>query len=125
MAESTDWITPGAEVLVYTDAMPGYSRNVRFSTIAKVAKKSFTVEGENVRFSMDQQEHRPRSSWTASTRRVVPRDSDKAHAEVSAARARGLTLKARAAVEKWERRRTRENRLAAIAALQAVEQDDE
>lgn len=121
--KSTDWIVAGAKVLVFTDAMPGYPRSVTRSTIEKVAKRSFTVEGEHVRFSIDRQEHRPRNSWTASARCVVPLDSDKARAEIAAANSRNRVLAARNAVEKWERNRTRESRLTAIEALQAIDDD--
>lgn len=124
-AQKPTWLVPGAKVVVFNDTLPGYSRSVRVSTVNKVATKSFTVDGEQVRFSIGQQKHRTGSSWTSSARCVVPFDSDAARTELANARARDLTYAARDAVEKWERNRTRENRLAAIAALQAIETDEE
>lgn len=121
--KSTDWIVPGAKVLVFSDTPPGYSRGIRTATIEKVAKKSFTVEGEHVRFSIDRQEYRPTNSWTASARCVVPLDSDEAKSEMAAAESRSRVIAARSAVKEWERNRTRENRVAAIKALQAIDDD--
>lgn len=123
--QKPDWLVAGAKVVVFNDALPSYSRNVRVSTIAKVATKSFTVDGERVRFSIAKQQHHSGNAFLSQTRCVVPFDSDTARAELATARHRQLVFTARDAVQKWERKRTRENRLAAIAALQAIETDEE
>lgn len=121
--KSTDWIKPGAKVVVFT----AYSRgdeNPRVTTIAKVAKKSFTVETDGLRYSIDQQLTAIQGGSWGWRRKAVPFDSDEARSLLERARHKDLIWTARMAVEMWEKKRTRENRLAAIAALQAVEVDE-
>lgn len=123
-AQRPDWLKPGAEVVVWTD---GYGRRVLHvtrATVAKVAQKSFTVEGVTDRFDIRTMTAKGGGAWDRG-RSVAPADSDQAKAVLESARHQRLTYKARAAVEAWEKKRTRETRLAAIAALQAVEVDEE
>lgn len=125
MTESLDWITPGTKVVAYTEGSISRDESPTVTTIAKVAKKSFTVaEGREPRFSIDRQESaRQGGSW-GWTRKVIPFDSDEARRMLKREHDRRRIYEARVAVEKWERKRSRENRLAAIEALQAIEVDE-
>lgn len=123
MEDVSDWIKPGAAVVLYNTGGAGTSRNVTTSAIAKVAAKSFTVESEATRFPIDRLAVSQGGSW-GWTRHVVPADSDKA-LEVLAEDARQRAeARARTAVDQWLRQRTPETRRAAIVALQALEQHE-
>lgn len=125
MTGSLDWITPGAKVVVYTEGGISRDENPTVTTIAKVAKKSFTVSKDvEPRFSVDRQESALQGGTWGWRRKVVPFDSDEARQMLKREQDRRRIYRARAAVEKWERMRSRENRLAAIAALQAIEVDE-
>lgn len=117
---STDWITPGAEVILYSIGGASQRLNVARTRIKRVATKSFTVEREHEpRFSLDRQEAREGGTW-GWTRHCVPADSDKAREVIAAHNRAALLSEAKAAVDEWQKRPTRDNRLAAIAALQKV-----
>lgn len=116
-----EWLVPGAPVVLYSEGGTSSSRGVQTSRVVKVAKQSFTVESEpHRRFRIDTCSSRGPGTWDA-TRYVVPLDSDRARTELEGARRRLLASKARNAVDEWLSKRTRTTRLAAIAALQAVE----
>ncbi|MEV8610249.1 hypothetical protein AB0383_20380 [Amycolatopsis sp. NPDC051373] len=121
--ETPDWIKPGTPVVVYVESHRNEDPQPRTTTIAKVAKLSFTVEGfTNARFKIADQRSRQGSTWSFWHYVAVPADSDEA-SKVKQTTARLKTgYRARDAVDAWRRDRTRENRLAAIAALQAVEE---
>jgi hypothetical protein len=125
VTESTDWIKPGEKVVTYTYGGVSRSENPSVTLIAKVAAKSFTLENDSLRYSIDRQESPRQGGTWGWTRKVVPFDSDKAREVLEREKHERRMSRARATVDAWERMRTRENRLAAIAALQAVEQDDE
>lgn len=116
----TDWITPGAEIVVYSRRSDG-SSHPRKTTVKTRAKQSFTVEGIGDRFKLDTLETKPTDGWTRRRWVVVHPDSEQARSLFDAARKADLQFKARTTVEAWQKDRTRENRLAAIEALQAVE----
>lgn len=123
--KSTDWIVPGAKVVCYYETFGSKPRHVKVTTIARVAKKSFTVEepGEP-RFSLDDQSARVGGTWDSRTRYCVPYDSEEAQREFAYVRDLRAMGQARAACEAWLRSRTRENRHEAIAALQRVQNDE-
>lgn len=116
---STDWITPGAEVVTYST---GSNRDVRRQAIEKVAKRSFTVT-DGSRFPIDSLQRHEGGTWGRSVH-VVPADSETALEELAGAVRRRLMDDASRAVDEWVRNRTRENRLAAIVALQAIDDDE-
>ena len=118
----TDWIKPGTEVVLYNTGGSGTSRNVRRTTIKKVAAKSFTVSAEDVRFPVDRLSVSQGGSW-GWTRHVTPADSENARELLAEAARQAADRRARSAVDDWVRSRTKANRLAAIAALQAIEGD--
>jgi hypothetical protein len=91
--------------------------------VGKVHKRYFTVTYpafSDLRFSLDQQIHRGSGMWAVTTH-VFPLDSDQARASLDAARRRELISAAKSACDSWQRNPSRERRLAAIEALQAVE----
>lgn len=125
MTESADWITKGTKVVVYTEGGVSRQENPTVTTIEKVAQKSFTVsEEKEPRFSIERRESAMQGGAWGWRRKVIPFDSDEARRMLKREQDRLLISKARAAVEKWQRLRSRENRLAAIAALQAIEVDE-
>lgn len=124
MNADTNWITPGAEVLVYTSLGRNESTHPVKTTIKRVAAKSFSVTAENEpRFDLEDQRspQQGRSSWSGHYRRVVPIDSDEAREVIAAENRLRIRNRARKAVDAWIKDRTRDSRLAAIAALEAVE----
>lgn len=117
----TDWIVAGAEVFVYSVGGMSGLTNSRRTRIKKVATKSFSVEADNEpRFSVDRQEAREGGEW-GWTRRVVPIDSATAREVLAQEHTLRVLNRARNAVDTWRRSVNRTNRLAAITALQAVE----
>lgn len=112
-----DWLVPGAKVVVHSSY--GGTQRASRAEVAKVAVHSFTVTGSPIRFRIDDQKH-----YDDTTRRltqVVPEDSPEGQKLLAASRRRMKTKRARDACQEWAREGTRETRLAAIAALQAVE----
>jgi hypothetical protein len=114
------WLIPGAEVVVYND---GNSPAVRVTTVLKVAKLSFTVNGEDTRFRVARQDARQGGTW-GWTRRCVPVGSDKAAQILDQHRRDKLMARARAACNDWLSVRDPENLDAAIEALQALKDDE-
>lgn len=115
-----EWLTPGAEVVVYND---GPSPAVRVTTVLKVAKLTFTVKGEDTRFRVSRQDARQGGTW-GWIRRCVPVGSDKAAQILDQHRRNKLMTRARAACDDWLRLLDPENLDAAIAALQALKDDE-
>lgn len=121
MADTPEWLVPGAAVLAYSTGGQSQRTNSAKTTVKKVAAKSFTVEREKEpRFDLGTQSAREGGTW-GWTRRVVPADSDTAREVLAAERGRRLVYAADAAFDAWQRDRSPANRAAAIAALQAVE----
>ena len=118
-----DWLKPGAEVVIWTDDYGRRVLNVTHAKVAKVAQKSFTVEGTSDRFDVQRMTAKGGGAWDRA-RHVAPVDSEKAKAVLEESRQQQLTYRASAAVDQWNKKRTRENRLAAVTALQAVEVDE-
>lgn len=125
---TTDWIKPGAAVVLYDTAARRDSRDVVQTTIKRVAGKSFTVDDRRgeIRFPIDRLRVRQGGGMLASswTRHVVPAGSDTAREVLAEAAMQRAENAARNAVDAWERDRSRENRHAAIAALQALDEHD-
>lgn len=113
----TDWIKPGAAVVVYQTTNRNPARTAKKTTIDRVAKLSFTVaDGE--RFKIDTLESKAYGdTWSRYYYRCVPGDSDKARQLLVEQRRLFLEYKALEACEQWTRDRTEANRLAAIEAL--------
>lgn len=118
-----DWLKPGAEVVIWTDDYGYRVLHVKRTKVAMVAQKSFTVEGTSDRFDVQRMATKGGGAWDRE-RHVAAVDSEKAKAVLEESRQQQLTHRAWAAVDQWNKKRTRENRLAAIAALQAVEVDE-
>lgn len=127
-ADHPDWVKPGAEVVLYTSGNPGAPRNVVKTTIAKVTPTTFTVAAQDEprfrfqsrRFTGPGFDVRQGGTW-GWRRIVVPLDSEAARNEMARATRVHRESEARTAVEVWQRNRTRDNRLAAIKALGALE----
>lgn len=120
--EAPDWIAPGTPALV----IAGRERClVTEVSIAKVYKRYFTVSGppySDKRFRLDRQTTPSGDSWTPDPV-VVPLGSPRAERALAAARRRAMVADAVSACDAWMRSKTRTNRLAAIHALQAVEDE--
>ena len=117
----TDWIQPGAEIVVYSREL-GRDSAPRKTTVKTRAKQSFTVEGIDKRFSLDKMETKPNGSWMlASTWAALHPNDDYARKLFETDRKQRLVSHATIAVGNWQRDRTRKNRLAAIEALKQVE----
>jgi hypothetical protein len=119
------WLVKGAEVLAYTETYSdGRYRHPVITKIKKISTRSFTLEAEDEpRYSLIDCSCTQRDSWSAGTRYVVPLTSDQARYEIRREKERSQMKLTRYAVEVWRRSPTGENRLAAIAALQAIEND--
>lgn len=122
--ERPDWLKPGAEVVIWTDDYGRRAIGVTRTKVAKVAQKSFTVEATTERFDIRSMASKGVGAWDRG-RFVAPAGSEKAKAVLEEVRHQQLTSRARTAVDTWNKQRTRWSRLAAIAALQAVELDEE
>ena len=120
----TSWIKPGTPVVIYrknrrlSEAMPIET------SIKRLANKSFTVDWQDIRFNTERLES-PRfggsfSSWTYS---VTPAGSELARDLLAAGQVLRVVAHARSAVDQWTKTRSREDRLAAIEALQAIEEN--
>ncbi len=118
------WVTPGAPVLV----IRGYrAPTITETTINKVHKRYFTVDlrwANDLRFPLDTQTHRTAGTWSCETR-VILLDSDEARTMLETQRRRDLVNTALEACDQWRRNRSQDNRVAAIVALQSVEDGDQ
>ena len=118
--ETPAWIEPGAPVLVISGRD---GQNVARTEIAKVHKRYFTVTHRayvDSRFSLERQEARSADIWTMNPL-VVPVDSPRGREVLEEVRRRRLVRNAEQACTDWLRKQSRDSRLNAIAALQAVE----
>lgn len=122
--ERPDWLKLGAEVVIWTDTHGDDVRGVTTTTVTKVWMKTFAVEDHADKFEIDGMRSKPKGTWTRGYF-CAPAGGDEAKEVLEKLRRQNLTWTARLAVEAWEKKRTRETRLAAIAALQAVEVDEE
>jgi hypothetical protein len=120
-----DWLVDGAPVVVASSGSGGPDR-VESTTVKKVSDHSFTVVGSNLRFRVATQDHHSAGAWSRWTRVLHP-DSDQAKKILAAHYSHGLIASARAAFDRWSATggRSREHLASAIAALQAVEADQE
>ena len=118
----TSWIKPGAPVIVYVKNRRPSEGRPRETSITRVANKSFTVEWQGIRFNIERLES-PRfggsfGGWSYS---VTPVGSELARDLLAADQVLRVAAHARSAVDRWKKTRSREDRLAAIDALQAIE----
>lgn len=124
-ADTPMWLTPGEPVVVIHTHFSGgrrHIRNVESVRIHRVATKSFTVTGSSYRFRIDNQRYNL-GGFNRSILTVLPADSAEARLADQTVNNRDRFVVARTAFESWTRDRTRTNRLAAIAALEAVQDD--
>jgi hypothetical protein len=120
--ERPDWLVEGAEVLAYSDNRTSDSHHLVKTTVKKIATRSFTLEADNEpRYSLPSCSYQAREG---NHRYVVPLDSDRARVEIRRERELRQIARARDAVDTWVLTRTADNRLAAIAALQGIENDE-
>lgn len=118
-----NWLKPGAEVVIWSDDYGRVVRGVTTTTVTKVWPKTFAVEDHADKFEITGMRSKPKGTWARPTF-CAPVDSDEARAVMAKLRHQNLMWDARRTVDAWNKQRTRENRLAAIAALQAVELDE-
>lgn len=121
-----DWIRPGAPVVLYTSgSRSGHPHAVR-TTVKRVAAQSFVVDDgdHEQRFRFDRMSVRmsvrqdPPWDWTRHAAHPGSAEAVRALAEEAAYRAESTAI---SAVDEWRRDRTRENRRAAISALEALD----
>lgn len=123
MSEKPDWIETGTKVLCYT---VGRVDSLRVTEIAKVASKSFVLTAtEEGRFRIAKNPSRHEGGTWGWSRCVIPLDSDEARKKIRMSKMKSLRTAANYACRAYIQDATTDNRLAAIAALQAVEEDEE
>lgn len=120
---STEWIVPGAKVVVHTYGGGGAVDRASMDTVKKVADKSFSLEGTDGRFDLRNGRKMGGGSWGPFTT-VLPHDSDKAQRVLAEDARRRRQRDADAAVDAWRKSRSCADREAAIAALQAIADDE-
>lgn len=122
-ATDTDWIKPDAPVVIYREQHGKPESLLCETTIKRVAAKSFTINGRwYYRFDMETQRTKQESFGWHYYRYVAVRPEAEVVQELrDAQRREQLKIRANDAVEAWQKDRSRGNRLAAIEALQAVE----
>ena len=125
--ECPDWLVDGASVLVYSHAghASGHAYcEVHETTVKRVSTTSFTIhDAPGARVS----EPRIRIRGLQSVdfrRKVVPLESDEAREILARDAHDNAILRAHGAVRVWQKEGTRETRLAAINALQAIDQHE-
>lgn len=123
--ENTDWIKPGAEVIVYTEGARDGRAHPQRTTVTRVAGKSFTLNGITERISLDTLRSRDiGGTWDSWQYVVVKPDSDKARELFAQKRLDALYHAAERAVGNWDTEDGRADvgRLdAAITALQTYQ----
>lgn len=119
----TSWIVAGTEVVIFQIGRTERYDNVYIGEIMRVAQKSFAVQvdGRTERYSMDRQDRRGASAWDG-TYHCVPSDGEKGRDVLRNLAYQRSVHRGRSAVENWLRERNQENRLAAVAALQAIDE---
>lgn len=123
--EKPDWLVEGAKVLAYSMGGATTPESPRVTAVKKIATASFTLEhAQEPRFRLQSLTAHVGGTW-GHTRTVVSLESDAAREVIQREKDRRRMVAARNAVDKWQMKRTHETRLAAIAALQAIEQDEE
>lgn len=121
--DKPDWIATGTKVLCYTRGRA--IGTLKITEIGKVAKQSFILADEREgRFRITREPSRHEGGTWGWTRCVIPLDSDTARRLLREKNLSGQRQQARNACDKYARNQTKENRLTAIAALQAVEEDE-
>lgn len=127
-AEYLDWVAPGVKVLLFNNGRTGGPRHLVRSVVDRVTRTTFTVAASDeprFRFAHRQPngpgfEVHQGGDW-GWRRTVVPLDSEEAREQLTAGAQRKKEAAARNAVGVWQRTPTRDNRLAAIQALQGLE----
>jgi hypothetical protein len=125
MTEPTapEWLLPGAEVIVWHNYASRDIVEVVTSKIETVGKRYFSVAGRPERFSIRTLSHGGRDYGI--TRHVLPKDSDEGRRILKRAAQLRTVRYAEGKVKEWLRLPTPSSRKAAIAALQAVDDDPE
>jgi hypothetical protein len=120
-----DWITPGTAVLCYSSG--NEINSIMLTRIGRVAAQSFVLEDASEgRFRIAEKPSRWRGGTWGHTRYVIPLDSDAARELLRRQKCAREREAAVSACLRYARGvRTTEKRLAAIAALQAVTEDEQ
>lgn len=122
--EKPEWLTEGAKVLAYSVSSGLTHSYPKVVTVKKISTESFSVDDDSEpRFSLRTLDARVGGTW-GHTRRIVSITSAEAKREIQRERDNRRTAYARSAVNEWQKKCTKEARLAAIAALQAIEKDE-
>ena len=122
----TDWPSQGARVLVWSERPPSPKpRDPYEATVDHVAGRTFTVAGLDATFNRSTGRSHPvrhgPGAFATETFVAVDADSDRACNVLGAATRRDRDAEASRAVHAWLASRSRDNRRAAIAALQALD----
>ena len=130
MTESTatqpDWLQPGTAVVLYTPARGMAGRSVKLTTIKAVGKQWITVDDQNeprIRIDTLRSASQGSRGWSSYARYLVAADSDEGRDELDRARRGNLKMRANDLARLWLREPSKENRLALIEALQAIEDE--
>lgn len=116
---STEWIVPGAKVVVHSHGTAARPAWARADHVARVATKSFTLDSTEGRFSLDRRVRMGGGSWDPAVH-VAPFDSDEGRRAIADEERRQRQRKAVGAVDAWRKSQSRADRMAAVAALQAI-----
>lgn len=114
------WLVPGAQVVIW-ESGGGMSRTenprARTTTVTKVGKAWFDVEGLNVKINIQRMQSAGQGSSSSWRYEAASPTSEKGAQML--ARTRYMTLRSNvtSAIIQWERQHSNENRLALIAAL--------
>lgn len=120
---NTEWIVAGAEVLLYAAKKTVDGTGPTRTRIKEVDDKSFSLEDSSqYRFNLHDQSSQRVSRLSPWGRMlVVPIDSDTARSVLAEEHSRQLMQVARLVADSWSKYPTRNGRLYAIKALEAVE----
>jgi hypothetical protein len=124
----TDWPAVGSRVLVWSERPPSSTpRDPHESTVDHVAGRTFTVVGLDTTFNRSTGRSKPvrrgAGAFASDTYVAVAADSERARAVVGATERRDRDVEANRAVHAWLADRSRENRLALIEAMRALDED--
>lgn len=124
MSGVPEWVKPGTRVVCFSTGGAGVDPVARTATITKVGKMWFSVDHPaEPRYLIDRQRANIGGTW-GETRYAVPADSDTGRRQLDAQRRRNSAARAAKAVRSWLMLQNRRTREAAIAALQAVEDEE-
>lgn len=116
------WLKPGAEVVKYSLNRGMGSPDAVVTTIKRVNKVTFTVEGTDRRFSVNDGYSRG-DGWNVGYR-VVPTRSDEATRELNRVEQHKQRLRVKDRYERWIKKPSHAHRQALIDALNAITYDE-